>query len=119
MLRQNCVADGVPHPTRERGVSGLQGESGGGGVKAGTMDQPSNSLSSLLSRSVNISLQDLVVWEQKPSVSKVTMDKTPTSSDTDAGSCCHLLHNPAVFTTVSWKYDIGYCRTAILQSVYA
>lgn len=56
MLRRNCVADGVSHPTKERGVSGPLGESGGGGVKADTMDQPSNSLPSLLSRHVNISL---------------------------------------------------------------
>jgi len=56
MLRRNSVADGVSHPTRERGVSGPLGESGGGGVKADTMDQPSNSLSSLLSRHVNISI---------------------------------------------------------------
>jgi hypothetical protein len=59
-----------------------------------------------------------VVWEQKPSVSKVTTDKTLTSSDTDAGSCCHLLHNPAVVTTVSWNYETHYCSTVILQSLF-
>jgi len=55
MLRRNCVADGVSHPTRKRGVSGLLGESGDGGVKADTMDQPSKPLSSLSSPDTLIS----------------------------------------------------------------
>jgi len=59
-----------------------------------------------------------VVWEQKSWVSKVTTDKTPTSSDTDAGSCCHLLHNPAVVTTVSWNYEMHYCNTVILHNLF-
>lgn len=118
MLRRNCVADGVSHPTRESGISGPLGEFAGGGVKADTMDQPSNSLSSLHSRHVNISLQEFVVWEQKPLVSKVTTDKTPTSSERDSVLCCHLLPNPAVVTTVSWNYEKLYCSTVILHYLF-
>lgn len=64
-----------PTPIRGRGVSGLMGEFGGRGVKADTMDQPSNILLSPASRHINVGLQEIMVWERKPSVTKVTTDK--------------------------------------------
>jgi hypothetical protein len=63
-----------PTPIRGRGESGLTGEFGGRGVKADTMDQPSNILSPA-SRHINVGLQEVMVLERKPSVTKVTTDK--------------------------------------------